>query len=124
MEKIFEAGADDVYFQPIIMKKTRPAITLSVLCSPNLTPVIEKMILTETSSLGIRKYQVEKKMLQREWETINTQWGPVRLKYGLLDGKRIKMKPEYQDCITIAKANKVALNIVYEEVQKLALKIK
>jgi uncharacterized protein (TIGR00299 family) protein len=119
MNKLFEAGADDVYFQPIVMKKTRPAITLSVLCNPAITPVIEKIILTETSSLGIRKYTVEKKMLQREWETITTQWGPVRIKYGILDGSRIKMKPEYEDCLSISRTNNILLNEVYQEVQRL-----
>jgi pyridinium-3,5-bisthiocarboxylic acid mononucleotide nickel chelatase len=119
MEKLFEAGADDVYFQPIIMKKTRPAITLSVLCGTNISGKIESIILNETSTLGIRKYKVEKKMLQREWETIETQWGPVRLKFGIWEGKRIKMKPEYNDCINISKNNNIPLHVVYDEIQKL-----
>jgi pyridinium-3,5-bisthiocarboxylic acid mononucleotide nickel chelatase len=119
MDKLFEAGADDVYFQPIVMKKSRPAITLSVLCKTTLTPVIEHILLTETSSLGIRKYTVEKKMLQREWETVSTQWGPIRIKYGILEGKRIKMKPEYEDCITIARINNITMQDILQEIQKI-----
>ena len=80
MVRLFEAGADDVYFQPIIMKKSRPATMLSVICNKDASQSIENIILQETSSLGIRKYQVTKKMLKREWETLTTKWGNIRLK--------------------------------------------
>jgi pyridinium-3,5-bisthiocarboxylic acid mononucleotide nickel chelatase len=113
MEKLFEAGADDVYFQPIIMKKTRPAITIGILCKTELVPIMEHIILSETSTLGLRKYQVQKSMLNRDWKTVDTPWGQVRVKLGYLNDKLIKSKPEYEDCLRISRENNVPIADVY-----------
>lgn len=66
LEKLFEAGADDVYMQNIVMKKNRPAIKLSALCSHELCNTIGNIILQQTSTLGYRKYKVEKKNARSE----------------------------------------------------------
>ncbi len=119
MEKLFDAGAEDVFFQTIIMKKTRPAIKISVLCQYLQTNIIENILLTETSTLGLRKYQVQKTMLQRSWETIETKWGKVRIKHGCLNNKIIKSKPEYDDCLKISQQSKVPILDIYLEIESL-----
>ena len=119
MDRLFEAGADDVYFEPISMKKNRPATKISILCSSELTKDIENILFTETSTLGIRKFEVTKAMLKREWQTLETKWGPVQVKSGILEGKAIKNKPEYEDCRRIALENKIPVIDVYREIYKL-----
>jgi uncharacterized protein (DUF111 family) len=116
MEKLFTAGADDVYFQPVIMKKTRPATKISVLCRNDLVKTMETILLTETSTLGIRKYAVEKTMLQRSTQDVETRWGTVRVKLGYLDGKAIKSKPEYEDCLRLSRENQVPIQEIYREI--------
>jgi hypothetical protein len=116
MEKLFEAGADDVYFQPVIMKKTRPAVKISVLCQNLQVSSIENILLTETSTLGLRKFPVQKTMLKRDWKAIETKWGKVRIKLGYLNNNIIKSKPEYEDCLKISRENKIPISDVYKEV--------
>jgi pyridinium-3,5-bisthiocarboxylic acid mononucleotide nickel chelatase len=118
MEKLFDAGSDDVYFQPVIMKKTRPAIKICVLCQNQVAGKIENILLSETSTLGLRKYPVEKTMLKRDWKTVETKWGPVKVKRGYLNDKIVKSKPEYEDCLKIAIANKISITDVYKEITK------
>jgi uncharacterized protein (TIGR00299 family) protein len=119
MQKLFEAGADDVFFEPIIMKKNRPAQKISVLAKDSLLDKVLSIIFTETSTLGIRVIDCEKKMLQRKWENIETQWGNVRIKYGIFNGKAIKAKPEFDDCVKIANKYKLPVQQVLEEINRL-----
>jgi pyridinium-3,5-bisthiocarboxylic acid mononucleotide nickel chelatase len=116
MNKLFEAGADDVFFQQIIMKKTRPAVKISALSDSHKVPQLERILLTETTTLGVRHYPVQKNMLQREIRTIETKWGLVHVKVGIFQGEVIKSKPEYLDCLNISKANNLPLADVYKEV--------
>ncbi len=116
MDKLFEAGAEDVYFQSIIMKKSRPAIKISVLCSHSVVPSVENILLIETSTLGLRKYEVQKTMLKRSWKTLETRWGTVNIKFGLINDKIIKTKPEYEDCLRIARQNNIPIADVYKEI--------
>jgi uncharacterized protein (TIGR00299 family) protein len=119
IDLLFEAGAKDVYITPIIMKKSRPAVTLSILAEPEAEQGIKEILLTETSTLGIRKYSVEKTMLQRKSELLDTPYGQVRIKSAYYNQRKIKSKPEYEDCIRIARENKIPLNQVYKEIEKL-----
>jgi uncharacterized protein (DUF111 family) len=118
-EKLFEAGADDVFLTPIIMKKSRPASKLSVLHSVQLENVINTILLTETSTIGVRHYAVNKTVMDREIKTIDTKYGKVRVKSVLLNNKVLKFKPEYDDCVKIAKENNIPLRNVYEEINAL-----
>ena len=119
MEQLFEAGADDVFLTPITMKKSRPASKLSVLCGEEMEGIISDIILTQTTTLGFRKYPVEKTMLRREFTTLDTRFGKVRIKSAIYGGKRIKAKPEYEDCIRIAKEYQIPVQQVYQEISKL-----
>lgn len=118
MDIIFEAGASDVFLTPIIMKKGRPATKLTVLCNEMFEESIKFMILRETTTLGVRKYKVEKTMLEREISVIETSYGKVRIKASYLNGEKIKVKPEYDDCKKIAKEHKIPLSWVYEDLKK------
>ena len=119
IDSLFEAGAKDVFITPIIMKKSRPAVTLSVLTGRDAEPEIMKILFTETSTLGIRKHAVEKTMLHRKVELVDTPYGQVRIKSAFYDNQKIKSKPEYEDCIKIARQHKIPLNQVYKEIEKL-----
>jgi pyridinium-3,5-bisthiocarboxylic acid mononucleotide nickel chelatase len=119
MDKLFEAGADDVWFQSIVMKKTRPAIKISVLCQNFKTNILENILLTETSTLGLRKHHVQKTILKRSWLVLETKWGQVRVKQGYWDNKIIKSKPEYEDCLKISNENQIPIFDVYKEIEGL-----
>jgi len=116
MERLFEAGADDVYLQNIMMKKSRPAVMLSVLCEPAKIPVVEHLLFTETSTLGIRYQFVKKNMLNRCAGTVDTPWGAVRIKEAYYQGKKLRTKPEYDDCAAIARKHGVSIEEVYRQI--------
>ncbi|MDR0815239.1 MAG: nickel pincer cofactor biosynthesis protein LarC [Bacteroidales bacterium] len=118
MQKLFAAGAADVFLQNIIMKKSRPAVLLSVLCSPEKTTDIEHILFTETTTLGLRSHFVRKKMLDRSIETVDTPWGKIRVKKAFLNGKELKSKAEYDDCEAIARANGIELEQVYQYIKR------
>lgn len=117
-ELFFAAGASDVYFTPITMKKSRPAVMLSVLCSRIHESALTDLILRETTTFGLRSVAVRKIALDREERTITTSLGAIRVKVGLLGGRRIKAKPEFEDCCRIAREKSMALREVYEIVQR------
>ena len=119
IDSLFNAGAKDVYITPIIMKKSRPAAKLSILCDIGTENNIEEILFNETSSLGLRKYTVEKIMLDRKIERIKTKYGEVKIKSAFYRNKLIKSKPEYEDCIRIAKEQNMPINEVYRLVEKL-----
>ena len=118
MDKLFENGALDVYFTSILMKKGRPAIQISVLCPSNSRDVLIRVLLTETTTFGVRIYTADRVILDREEIEINTEWGPVSAKRGYLNGNLIKTVPEYEDCKSIAEENGVPLQSVFEVVHK------
>lgn len=117
-EKLFQKGALDVFKTPIIMKKGRPAIKLSILVDESKEEDIKEVIFMETTSLGIRKFNVEKIMLQRAFEKISTQYGKITIKKAYYEGELIKYKPEYEECKELAMKNSVTLDTIYKEVYK------
>jgi uncharacterized protein (TIGR00299 family) protein len=118
MEKLFAIGAMDVFMNPIIMKKGRPGIKLSVLCNKNLEMKVIDILLRETTTLGVRKYCVEKTMLNRKFSKVNTKHGEVTVKISLLNEEEIKYKPEYSDCKKLALEKNVHIGEIYSEVNK------
>jgi hypothetical protein len=117
-DSLFNAGAKDVYITPIIMKKSRPAVKLSVLCTTDAEARINEVLFRETSTIGVRKYQVDKTVLDRVIETISTPLGDVRVKSAFYKGVCIKSKPEYDDCIKIAREKGIPVSQVYREVEQ------
>ena len=118
MERLFNAGAQDVFITPIIMKKGRPAVKFSILSNEKSQAELEKILFTETTTLGLRKYEVQKSMLDRKIDIINTELGEVRVKSCYFENQKIKSKIEYEDCKRIAKEKKIEIRKVYEIIQK------
>ncbi|MBQ8491518.1 MAG: nickel pincer cofactor biosynthesis protein LarC, partial [Acidaminococcaceae bacterium] len=112
LEKLLAAGALDAWLQPIVMKKGRPAQMLKVLCSGESQPVLQKIIFTETTTLGVRSYPVQRTALARSWKKVSTPWGEVRVKEGMLDGQVVNAAPEFEDCRQIAEKSGQPLKAV------------
>ena len=98
MEKLFDAGALDVWYTPAQMKKNRPGTLLSVLAKSSDVNQLLKIIIRETSTFGVRKYEVTRFEAERENVILQTAAGSVRAKLKLKDGDRISISPEYEDC--------------------------
>ncbi len=113
-DKLFETGALDVYLTPVIMKKNRPGNILNVMCNENKIPEIEQVIFDETTTFGIRRYKTERTVLSTEFKTIELSGlGKVKIKIGKdTNGKIVKIKPEYEDCLKIAQDYNIPLRDV------------
>ena len=109
MERLFQYGALDVFLTQIIMKKSRPGIKLSVLCGEDKKDGLMKIILEETTSIGVRFYEAQRKMLRRTIESIDTKFGKIRVKVSRYGDRILKITPEYEDCKRIAKRLNVPL---------------
>lgn len=118
IDRILALGADDVFLTPVIMKKSRPAITLSVLCSEHIADAVSSFILTETTSLGLRKFPVSKEMLQRTTEEISVPAGKVRIKHAVHNGKVLRSKPEFEDCRRLASEKNLPLSEIYRQINE------
>ncbi|MEH7239100.1 nickel insertion protein [Bacillus sp. JJ1562] len=118
MDLLFDAGANDVYYTPIYMKKNRPAVLLQLLCSKSKLEKMKEILFSETTTLGLRYYPLTVHRLERIFSDVMTQWGKVTIKEGIFEGESIQKSPEYEDCRKIAVENDVPLKKVYEEVWK------
>ncbi len=117
LEQLLAAGASDAWLTPIVMKKSRPALTFSVLCPPEKEAALAELLLRETTTFGLRRREVGKYALERTVEEIATPLGAVRVKTGWLDGRRLKSKPEHDDLRRLAQANALPLR----EVERIVL---
>ncbi len=118
MDKLFTAGALDVWMTPIIMKKNRPATKLSVLITEDCREKVIEIILQETTSIGMRMYPVTRAMASREFIIVGLPWGDVRVKISSDQGKICNVAPEFEDCRKIAEESGIPLKVV----QHIALK--
>jgi hypothetical protein len=116
MERLFAAGALDVWFTPIQMKKDRPAVQLGVLCRPEDVARLSRLLLEETTTFGVRHQLLLRYVAGRSFLEVNTPWGPVRAKAKLLDGQVVSVAPEYESCAQAARQAGVPLAQVYEAV--------
>ena len=114
MERAFELGALDCYFTPIQMKKNRPGVLLSVLCREGERERLMDLLFSETTTLGIRSYQVDRRALERRTVRVETQYGPIDVKVAQLNGHILKEMPEYEQCRQAARNANVPLRIVEE----------
>jgi len=118
MERLFAAGALDVWFTPIQMKKNRPGTLLSVLARPEQATSLVNVILRQTSTLGLRfSMPLERVVAERHIREVDTQWGTVRVKEKWLAGERVAISPEYEDCARIADAQSIPLHQVFDAVR-------
>jgi len=116
MSRLFEAGALDVYFTPIIMKKNRPATKFSVIARREDESKISDLLLRETSTLGVRVNLIHRHEAGREIRKITTRFGEATIKLKIMDGKVIQISPEYEDCARLASENQLPLAHIYNEV--------
>ncbi|NLO22038.1 MAG: nickel pincer cofactor biosynthesis protein LarC [Syntrophomonadaceae bacterium] len=114
---LMEQGAVDVYLSPLIMKKNRPGHCLSILCDEQSLDRLEAVLWQETSTLGVRRFRVERRILERELLQVPTRWGIVPVKAAYYQGQRLKCAPEYEDLARIAREQQLPLPQIYKEVQ-------
>jgi uncharacterized protein (DUF111 family) len=117
-DKLFAEGANDVYWIPIIMKKGRPGIMLNVLVEEARIGSIENVIFSETTTLGVRYMRASCHRLARQFQTVETRWGPLSVKIGLHQGKMVQYAPEFKECEEMAKLQQIPLKAVYDEVRR------
>jgi uncharacterized protein (TIGR00299 family) protein len=115
-DRLFKAGASDVFFSNIIMKKGRPGILLNVICETELADTVKKIIFTESTSLGIRTFPFRKDTLIRKFETIQTIYGEVTVKRSYFNTKEVSCKPEYEECKHIASEKEIPVKEVYNNI--------
>ena len=118
ISRLWEAGALDVYTTAIQMKKNRPGVTMSVLCDGNYVAAIEEILFRETTTLGIRRWKVERRKLKREKHAVETPWGKVDGMLAWLDANTARFSPEYESCRTVAEKHGVPLKSVYDAAQQ------
>jgi uncharacterized protein (TIGR00299 family) protein len=102
MERLFSAGAIEVYFTPVQMKKTRPGILLTTLSTEGLKDALLDVIFEESTTIGVRAYEVERHCLERKTVRVRTEWGTVRVKVSTRAGRVVNVQPEYEDCRKLA----------------------
>ena len=121
LDRLFEAGAADVWFTPIHMKRGRPGFTLSVLCAPGTDAAVRELLWRETSTIGVRGLPVRKWMLERRVIAVGVPGGKVRVKLGLDGGRVVNVAPEYADCARLAGETGRPLKDVMARAQAAAL---
>jgi pyridinium-3,5-bisthiocarboxylic acid mononucleotide nickel chelatase len=115
LEKALAAGALDVYTTPVQMKKNRPGTLLTVLCKPQDTNSLMSLIFAETTTFGARTYRASRRVLPREFVSVATSFGDVRMKVSRVNGRILHVAPEYEDCRKLAVEKKVPLQRVIAE---------
>ncbi len=120
MERLFEAGARDVHYIPVYMKKNRPAYQLNVICDEGKITELEQIIFTETTTIGIRRQKMERSILARQTETVKTSLGEAQVKVCMLPEKRYY--PEYDSVVRLCrqsgKSYQEVYNLIAEESRK------
>jgi pyridinium-3,5-bisthiocarboxylic acid mononucleotide nickel chelatase len=118
IERLWRAGALEVYTTAIGMKKNRPGVLLTVLCEPNDEGKMTEILFRETTTLGIRRTMVARRVLRREPHTVETPWGPIAGKIGWLAEGVARFAPEYESCRDAAEKHARPLREIYEAAQK------
>ena len=119
-DRLLQAGAYDVFIENVVMKKTRPGFLLKVLSNGENSDKISHLILTETTSLGVRFYPASRLKLSRKIENLNFRGRKVRVKLAQLPGGGLKVTPEYEDCKALAKESNLSISKIYDEIKRKA----
>jgi uncharacterized protein (TIGR00299 family) protein len=120
MDRVLELGALDCFFTPVQMKKNRPGVLLSVLCRREEKEAVMRLLFTETTTLGVRSYEVTRRALERSVVRVETQYGPIDVKVAHLDGRVVNEMPEFEQCRQAARKADVPVKIV-EDAARIAL---
>lgn len=116
MDRAFEIGALDCWFTQAQMKKNRPAVQLSVLCRPEDSSAVKRLLFTETSTIGVRIREVRRECLDRSVRVVETEFGDVEVKVATFEGEIVNMKPEFDQMKALAERDKVSLREVEKAV--------
>ncbi|WZP00702.1 nickel pincer cofactor biosynthesis protein LarC [Isosphaeraceae bacterium EP7] len=114
---LMAAGALDAFVTPVVMKKNRPGVMITVLCDHRMIAEMEEILFRETTTLGIRRHEVSRHKLNRQAAEVSTEYGPVKGKLGWVDGRPPSFSPEYDDCVRVAQAGNLPLREVYRAAQ-------
>jgi len=114
MEKLFAAGALDVWFTPIQMKKNRPAVQLSLLCDAAAVSGLADIVFQETTAFGLRQETVTRLKLERRFETVRTEFGEVTVKLGFKGDQLVQTAPEFESCRALSAQVGKPLRAIYE----------
>lgn len=120
IDKLLTAGAADVWLTPITMKKSRPATQLSVLADNQILDYLVKIIFAETSTIGLRFYQVVRAVAERKFIEASTEWGIVHVKISYREGQVVHISPEFDECKILAQKNDIPLKVVQQRAIELA----
>lgn len=121
VERLLEAGALDVFVTPVIMKKSRPGSLLAALAPREKQAELMRILFRETTTLGVRVREVMRHCLEREWITVATPLGEVRVKIGKWEGRATTIAPEYEDCRRLARETGAPLKDIYDQARAAAL---
>jgi len=116
MEKLLSAGAKDVFYVPVVMKKNRPGVVLTVLADPKDSAKLSQIIFRETYTSGIRMRKESRNKLPRRIEEIQTPWGKARVKL-IGENSNLQVLPEFEDCKLIAERHNLPFKVVYEKIK-------
>ncbi len=119
MDLLLEKDVMDVHFTPILMKKNRPAVSVSVLCSTADEESFKRLLFRHTTTLGIKSFTLEKTVLETRFEHLDTPLGSVTMKNALVEGEVVRSKPELEDCVKIARRHDIPLGEVYYQIGKI-----
>ncbi len=120
--RLFAAGAGDVWFTPVVMKKGRPAFMISVICEEHQIGAIREILFNKSTTIGMRIFPFTKETLHREFEEIDTRFGRVIIKKSFFNGKLVSVKPEADRCAAIAAETGLPMKQIIQEITSLAVK--
>jgi uncharacterized protein (DUF111 family) len=118
MDRLYAAGALEVFYTPVQMKKNRPGTLLTVVAAPARRAAMSEVVFSETTTIGLRHYEVERECLDRRLVPVETPIGTVRVKVASRDGRVLNATPEFEDCAKLAAEH----NVPVKDVQALAIK--
>jgi uncharacterized protein (TIGR00299 family) protein len=119
MDRLYAAGALEVFYVPVQMKKNRPGTLLTVIAPPERRQTLAEIIFRETTTIGVRHYEVERDCLRREIITVDTPIGAIRFKIASRDGRVLNAVPEFEDCAKLAASHSLSV----KEVQAMAVSV-
>ncbi len=120
MDRLMEAGARDVHFVPVFMKKNRPAYELAVICDEDKIKELEQAIFQETTTIGIRRIRMERSLLPREASTVTLKEGELKIKRCVLPGGQVRCYPEYESVIRLAQESGLSFQQVMDEFRRVS----
>lgn len=115
MDRLFDAGAVDVFLTPVVMKRSRPGVVLTALCPPTLVGAVERVLFEESTTIGVRWSEWRRTPLAREIVTCQTAYGPLPVKVSRLDGRVVTVTPEFADVVRIAREKGVPVREVLDQ---------